>query len=120
MGGPIGAKAGESGEVWHSRSRKGVPPDDLGEVSAGSGASAESPLGSTDLIPGQWEPQRTSRSSCCQAVGQSPCREVGGHVRLGLCCGNAPASTDAMESLPCHRVPVLWSPMVGGKGSQLF
>lgn len=41
------------------------------------------------------------------------------HARSEFCCGNIPASADAMESLSCYRVPVLRLPMVGGEGSQL-
>lgn len=51
---------------------------------------------------------------------QESWREVWSHARSEFCCGNVPASADAMESLSCCRVPVLRLPVVGGEGSQLI
>lgn len=121
VGGPVDAKAGKSGEVWHFRRREDVSPDDITEVNAGSRAIVETPLWSTDFIPGAVGATEATGLlglpgvGCCPVVGRNGAGKCRSGSRLESCCGNAPAPADAMESLSCCRVPVLRLPMVGGQ-----
>lgn len=122
VGGPAEAKAGKSGAMWHFRRREDVPLDGSVVASAGSGAIAESPLGSADFVLGAVESHRGHWASWdFQEWMLLSCREMEEPCEVGVLLWECPASADAMESsLSCCRVPVLWLPMVGGKGSPLF